>query len=87
MMRRLRIPTDNTSGSVVKKRMISCAKSRNTTVTTAINIMFHIPVNHTARSARSGFRAPKFCPTSVAAALLKPHDGRMTKMTTRMEIT
>ena len=34
------------------------------------------PPSHTARSLRSGRLAPRFCPTSVAAALLMPHDGR-----------
>ncbi len=34
------------------------------------NPLFHMPVIHTARSARSGFSAPRFRPTSVAAALL-----------------
>ena len=42
------------------------------------------PAVHAARSARSGFLAPRFCPTSVAAALASPKEGRMAKMTSRM---
>ena len=41
------------------------------------NIMFIHPVTHTALSALSGFFAPRFCPTSVEAALLIPHDGKI----------
>ncbi len=41
---------------------------------------------HTARSARSGLPAPRFCPTIVAAALLMPNAGSSAKMITRMPI-
>ena len=40
----------------------------------------------TERSARSGFFAPRFWPTSVAAAFDIPQDGRMAKMTMRTAI-
>jgi len=43
--------------------------------------MLYKPVRHTACSARSGFPAPRFWPTSVAAALLSPHEGRIAKTT------
>ena len=43
-------------------------------------------VDNTEVSARAGCLAPRFCPTSVAAALLRPHDGRMTKMMIRIAI-
>ena len=41
----------------------------------------------TARSARSGFPAPRFWPTSVEAAFERPQAGRMTKSATRMAMT
>ena len=41
---------------------------------------------HTARSARSGLPAPRFCPTIVAAALLMPKAGSKAKMIMRMPI-
>jgi len=34
----------------------------------------------------SGFFAPRFCPTSVAAALLRPQEGRSAKTITRNPI-
>jgi hypothetical protein len=37
--------------------------------------MFIQPMRHTAASARSGSPAPRFCPTSVAAALDMPQAG------------
>jgi hypothetical protein len=40
----------------------------------------------TLRSARSGRPAPRFWPTSVAAALLRPQAGRMKNTTLRMAI-
>ena len=40
----------------------------------------------TLRSARSGLRAPRFWPTSVATALLMPHDGRSATMMMRSAI-
>ena len=43
-------------------------------------------MSQTERSARSGFEAPRFCPTSVAAALLNPHDGKITKIIIRTAI-
>ena len=63
------------------------AKETKITVTSAMKAMFHAPVTHTARSARSGARAPRFCPTSVAAAFATPQAGRMMKMTMRIAIT
>ena len=40
----------------------------------------------TERAARSGFFAPRFWPTSVAAAFDIPHDGRSAKTTMRIAI-
>ena len=37
--------------------------------------MLYRPASHTARSLRSGRFAPRFCPTSVAAAEQMPHEG------------
>ena len=77
----------STSGSSVKSAAISGAKTTKTPVTSAMNAMFQPPVIHTARSARSGFPAPRFWPTSVEAAFESPQQGRMTKSATRMAIT
>ena len=41
---------------------------------------------HTDASARSGCLAPRFCPTSVAAAFDSPHDGIRTNMMMRITI-
>ncbi len=48
--------------------------------------MFTKPVLQTAFSALSGLPAPRFWPTSVAAALAIPHAGRIVKMIMRMAI-
>ena len=48
------------------------------------NIIFATVVYHADFAALSGFPAPKFCPTKVAAALLIPHDGNMVKIITLM---
>ena len=48
--------------------------------------VFYDPAVHTERSARSGCLAPRFCPTSVAAALLMPQLGSSAKMIRRMPI-
>jgi hypothetical protein len=48
--------------------------------------MLYRPAVHTDSAARSGFPAPSACPTIVAAALLKPHAGRMANITVRMPI-
>ena len=79
-------PYGTTSGSVVN---IPISRSANVTkmiATTPRKHMFAKPVTHTERYARAGFPAPRFCPTSVAAALLMPHDGSIAKMMIRSAI-
>jgi hypothetical protein len=48
--------------------------------------MLNQPVRHTEASARSGSFAPRFCPSSVAAALESPHAGRIAKTMMRIAI-
>jgi hypothetical protein len=68
----------------VKKPITVSPQIRKKTVTRAMNAMLYSPVCQTERSARSGWPAPRFCPTRVAAALHIPQDGMMAKMSTRM---
>ena len=49
-----------------------------------MNQALYFPVLHTDRSARSGFKAPRFCPTRVAAALLIPQEGMSVNINTLM---
>ena len=44
------------------------------------NIILINAICQTAFSARSGFLAPKFCPTKVEAALAIPQDGKNVKL-------
>ena len=46
-----------------KRRTIGDANTINTTATKPRKITLYKPVIQTARSARSGFEAPRFCPT------------------------
>jgi len=74
-MRKQAVPQGTMAGSSVKKRMIGPAKA------TESNPMPPRPTCCSGRPARrparrrSGFFAPRFCPTSVAAALLRPRRG------------
>ena len=77
----------STSGSSVKIRAMSGANTTKAPVTRPMKPMFQALVIHTARSARSGFPAPRFWPTSVEAAFESPQHGRMTKSATRMAMT
>ena len=58
----------------------------NTTPTSPRKTMLKTPVRQTELSARSGRRAPRFCPTRVAAAFDKPHAGSSEKITIRIAI-
>src|SRR5437867_1887812 len=53
------------------------AQTKNNKETNAIKIALYFAVFHTDSSARSGCLAPRFWPTSVAAALLKPKAGKI----------
>ncbi len=58
----------------------------NTSPASPRNTMLKTPVRHTELSARSGRRAPRFCPTKVAAAFDNPHAGNSEKITIRIAI-
>ena len=49
-------------------------------------IVLYFVATQTEASARSGARAPKFWPTSVAAALLRPHAGKNMNIMMRIAI-
>jgi len=54
----------------LKMLKIGLANIENITATQTKKIVFHFAVFHTEVAARSGFLAPRFCPTNVAAAAL-----------------
>jgi hypothetical protein len=68
----------------VKSRIRGPAAVTKTTATTSRKTVLKTPASQAERSARSGLFAPRFWPTRVAAALARPHEGRMAKMTRRM---
>src|SRR4051794_30202403 len=68
-----------TSDWLLMADTIGLAKNKKRTVTKAINIMLYFAVIHTLFSALSGSFAPRFWPTSVAAALLNPQAGNRKK--------
>src|SRR4051812_37454946 len=84
MIRSPLIATGATVGSVVKIATIAGANATNTAPRTARNTMLKNAARQTDASARSGFMAPRFWPTSVAAAFDKPHDGSSANTTIRM---
>ena len=53
----------------------------NNSITKLMNITLNLVVSITLCSALSNCLAPKFCPTKVAAALLKPQAGNIKKTT------
>jgi hypothetical protein len=59
----------------VKTEMRASGQAMKTTATPMRKTMLYKPVIHTARSARSGFPAPRFWPTRVATAFVMPQDG------------
>ena len=65
----------STAISLLMKLTIGLAATRNNTETNAIKTALYFAAVHTDCSARFGYSAPRFCPTSVAAALLMPHAG------------
>ncbi len=78
-------PQAATASSFVKQRIIGSAKNKKTKVTKLMKMALYFAASFTLSSARSISFAPRFCPTSVAAALLNPHAGKMKKMTLRIE--
>ena len=70
--------------SLVNKLTNGPANTKKTTPTLTRKIMLYTPHSQTERSARSGRLAPRFCPTSVAAALLNHHAGSTEKITIRI---
>ena len=71
----------------MKSAAICGANATKNPVTAAMKAMFQTLVSQTARSARPGRPAPRFWPTSVAAAFESPQHGRITKSATRTAIT
>ena len=60
------------TASLVNTEMIGDAPARNMMETSPMNIALYFAVIITDATARSGCFAPRFWPTSVAAALLNP---------------
>ena len=75
-----------TPASSVKNETMGFAKNMNIIITKPIKIILKNPVLHTDFSARSGWLAPRFCPTIVAAALAIPQAGRIVNIITLMAI-
>ncbi len=69
-----------TSGSCVNHPTTISAKTTNTTASAPSTPTLNQHARHTDVSARSGLPAPRFWPTSVAAAFDNPHDGISTNM-------
>ncbi len=76
-MRNASTATFTTPGSVVIIRTRNSAQTKNKADTQAIKIALYFAVFQTDFSARSGWPAPRFWPTNVAAALLKPKAGKI----------
>ncbi len=70
-----------TCSSFVKSETIGTGNIKKKKVTIAINVALYCAVFITERSALSGCLAPRFCPTSVVAALLNPHAGKIKNIT------
>src|SRR5437868_8924616 len=85
-MRRHKVPALTASTSCVKKPTSTWPKKKKTTATSAKKQSARNAVRQTDLSALSGCPAPRFCPTSVAAALARPHAGKMVKMQIRMAV-
>ena len=66
--------------------MINGAKNKNMSDITPIKIALYFAVRITDCSALSGWPAPRFWPTKVAAALLIPHAGKIKNITILMAI-
>src|SRR5215813_2255086 len=84
MIRRQLAPYRTTSGSLLNTLTSCGAKIRNAEDTKARKTALKKLARHTACSARSGRFAPRFCPTSVAAADPSPQEGRVEKITIRI---
>ena len=86
MMRSPSVAIGTTSGSCVNHPTTTSAKITNSTPSTPRTATLNQHARHADDSARSGWPAPRFCPTSVAAAFDSPHDGISTNMMIRMTI-
>ena len=73
-----------TSGSCVNQPTTTSAKTTNRTPSTPSTATLNQQARQADVSARSGWPAPRFWPTSVAAAFDSPHDGISTNMMIRM---
>src|SRR4051812_12265629 len=84
MMRNPRDAIGATAGSWVNAETMRSANAKKMTPTTPRKTTLYWVARQTDVSARSGFPAPRFCPTNVAAAFESPHDGSSTNTTTQM---
>ena len=75
-----------TASSLVKNETRKLPNNKNTTLTIAIKITLNRMVFITDSSARSSCLAPRFCPTNVAAALLRPHAGKIKNIISLMAV-
>ena len=78
-MRKASTAIFTTAGSVVIIPTKNSAATKNNKETKPIKIALYFAVFETDCSARNGCLAPRFCPTKVAAALLKPNAGKIKK--------
>src|SRR5437588_12417692 len=85
-MRSAAVAIGATAGSSVNTATTAGATATNTTASTPRTPALYAQVRHTEASARSGLPAPRFWPTSVAAAFDKPHDGISTNIRMRTAI-
>ncbi len=83
-MRKASTAMETTAGSVVMMRTKNSAQKRNKAETIAMKMALYFAVFHTDCSARKGCPAPRFWPTKVAAALLRPKAGKIKNMIHRI---
>src|SRR5581483_2923155 len=83
-MRSPGVATARTVGSPVKAATTGPAATNTSSVIAAKTNTQYRHASHTDDSARSGRPAPRFWPTSVAAAFARPHAGSSAKITIRI---
>ena len=79
-------PIATTAASSVNRPTIASCQMKKSTETARVKAMFIQPIRQTAASARSDLPAPRFCPTSVAAALDMPQAGISVNIMMRIAI-
>jgi len=76
MICRQMVPMRNTAGSVVNNETICGARPTEITPRVVMKIVLYSVARQADFAARSGLPAPRFCPTSVAAAFPIPQAGK-----------